>query len=162
MTDQVIDHLPVQDADLGFDLELARQEVAAEAARAERWTYVCRSADLTAGRGVAALVDGLQVAVFRLGDGSLHAVGNYDPAARAWVISRGLTGTHDGLRTVASPLYKDLFDLRTGRCLTKDGLTLPVYPVFRHRGLVFCQGDPLPAADPAALQTTDSRMGVRP
>ena len=124
----------------GQTLDLVQEPAAS--GDTERWTYVCRYPDLIPGRGVAALVDGDQVAVFRLSDGALRAVGNYDPASQAYVISRGLTGTHEGVLTVASPVYKDLFDLRTGRCLTKEGLALPVYPVYRHRGLVFCQGRP--------------------
>ena len=116
---------------------------------AERWAYICRYADLIPGRGVAALVDGEQVAVFRLRDGSLRAVGNYDPCSKAYVISRGITGTHNGVVTVASPIYKDLFDLRTGACLGKEGLSLPTYAVYQHRGLVFCQEQPLSSSQGA-------------
>lgn len=142
MTDQTIDLAPGFDP--GFDPDLGPDYGAEHDADygSDRWTYVCRYADLIAGRGVAALVDAEQVAVFRLADGSLRAVGNYDPGSNAYVISRGLTGTHDGALTVASPVYKDLFDLRTGRCLTKQGLSLPVYEVYRHRGLVFCGNRP--------------------
>ena len=43
------------------------------------WTPVCACDRLLPERGVAALVDGEQVAVFRTVDGVLHAVGNRDP-----------------------------------------------------------------------------------
>jgi nitrite reductase (NADH) small subunit len=102
------------------------------------WTPVCKYAELEPGRGVAALVDGEPVAVFRLSDGSLHAVGNVDPFCGASVISRGLTGMRsDGTATVASPMYKDVFDLATGVALDAPDVRLPVYAVRRHRGVVW-------------------------
>jgi nitrite reductase (NADH) small subunit len=105
---------------------------------ADRWTFICRYDGLIPDRGVAALVEGEQVAVFRLCDGSLHAVSNYCPRSGAYVISRGIVGSRGATATVASPMYKDLFDLRTGACLTGTCPDLPTYLVFRHRGLVFC------------------------
>ncbi len=108
------------------------------AATTDRWTHVCRYDDLLPDRGVAALVDGEQVAVFRLADGSLHAVSNYCPASGAYVISRGIVGSQGTMATVASPVYKDVFDLRTGTCLTGTAEPLTIHLVFRHRGLVFC------------------------
>jgi nitrite reductase (NADH) small subunit len=105
---------------------------------ADRWTFVCRYDDLIPDRGVAALVEGEQVAVFRLCGGSLHAVSNYCPRSGAYVISRGIIGSRGATATVASPMHKDVFDLRTGACLTGAAPDLPTYLVFRHRGLVFC------------------------
>lgn len=97
------------------------------------WVPVCRVADLVPERGVAALVDGEQVALFRLVDGRVLAVQQRDPFSGAHVLSRGIVGTRtvDGevVPTVASPMYKQVFDLRTGRCLDPvgkepvDGLT---------------------------------------
>jgi nitrite reductase (NADH) small subunit len=103
------------------------------------WTSVCRYADLTPGRGVAALVDGVQIAVFRTTLGELYAIGNRDPYSGAYVISRGVTGSRDGAPTVASPMYKHVFDLRTGTCLDDPTIALPTYPVRRYRGLVWVQ-----------------------
>ncbi|MCZ2814188.1 MULTISPECIES: nitrite reductase small subunit NirD [unclassified Modestobacter] len=96
------------------------------------WTAVCRYDQLQPERGVAALVDGQQIAVFRLFDGSLHAVGHRDPVSGAYVIARGLVGTRGDAPTVASPMYKQVFDLRTGVCLDAPedlALRLPVHPV---------------------------------
>jgi nitrite reductase (NADH) small subunit len=102
------------------------------------WTSICRYSDLVPGRGVAALVGGEQVAVFRLSDGALHAVGNIDPFSGAAVISRGITGMKaDGTVTVASPMYKDVFELATGRSVEEPSVALKVYPVRRHRGQVW-------------------------
>lgn len=84
------------------------------------WTAVCRYDDLTPERGVAALLDGHQVALFRTVDGMLHALDNRDPKSGANVLSRGIVGTAGDVPIVASPLYKQAFDLRTGRCLTDD------------------------------------------
>lgn len=118
-------------------VEMAREQVQADA-----WTAVCKYSDLEPGRGVAALVDGEAVAVFRLGDGSVYAVGNTDPFCGASVISRGITGMRgDGTATVASPMYKDVFDLVTGVALDAPEVRLPVYAVRRHRGVVWVAPD---------------------
>jgi nitrite reductase (NADH) small subunit len=90
---------------------------------------VCRYTDLEPERGVAALVDGVQVAVFRLADGSVLAVGHHDPFSRANVIARGIVGTRGDVPTVASPMYKQVFDLRTGVCLDDPAVTLGSHPV---------------------------------
>jgi nitrite reductase (NADH) small subunit len=87
------------------------------------WTDACPLDRLEPGRGVAVLVDGEAVALFRLDDGSVRAIGNLDPCSGA-VLSRGLVGHTivDGatVRYVASPLRKQRFDLDTGRCLDAD------------------------------------------
>jgi nitrite reductase (NADH) small subunit len=85
---------------------------------------VCRYADLEPERGVAALVDGVQVAVFRLADGRVLAVGHRDPFSGANVIARGIVGTRGEIPTVASPMHKQVFDLRTGHCLDDPAVTL--------------------------------------
>ncbi len=90
---------------------------------------VCALGSLTPDRGVAALIDGRAVAVFRLADGTLHAVDNIDPFSGASVLSRGLIGDVDGTPTVASPLYKQRFDLRTGSCLDDPDVAVAVHDV---------------------------------
>ncbi|MFD7284353.1 nitrite reductase small subunit NirD [Streptomyces sp. NPDC059863] len=85
------------------------------------WFAVCAVSALTPGRGVAALLpDGRQAAVFLDRAGRPYAIGNRDPFSGAQVLSRGLTGTHDGRPFVASPLLKQRFDLITGRCLDDE------------------------------------------
>lgn len=81
------------------------------------WTTVCRLDDLVPDRGVAALIDGEQVALFRLASGEVYAVSHRDPATGANVMARGLVGTRGDVPTVASPLHKQIYDLRTGACL---------------------------------------------
>lgn len=95
----------------------------------DRWVRVCPADVLRAGRGVAALVEGRQIAVFLLVDGSVAAVGNHDPYSGANVISRGIVGTIRGEPMVASPVYKQRFSLVTGACLDDREVALPCYDV---------------------------------
>lgn len=97
-----------------------------------RWVRICHVDDLERERGRAALVDGEQVALFRTHEDRIHAVQQWDPYSGAHVISRGIVGTRGDIPTVASPMYKQVFDLRTGVCLEtqgKDAHTLRVWPV---------------------------------
>lgn len=92
------------------------------------WTGVCALDSLVPERGVAALVAGEQVAIF-LVDGDLYAIDNRDPFSDAYVMSRGIVGTKDGIPKVASPMYKQTFDLRTGVCFEKPEISIPVWAV---------------------------------
>ncbi|MGP3912096.1 nitrite reductase small subunit NirD [Nonomuraea sp. 10N515B] len=93
------------------------------------WTPICDYDKLMPERGVCALVDGRQVAVFRTYDGTLHALDNLDPFSGAYVLSRGIVGTRKGEPTVASPLHKQVFSLVSGVCLDEKDVAVPVYPV---------------------------------
>jgi len=98
------------------------------------WTRVCRLGDLVPERGVAALVGDEQVAVFRLFDESgsattVVAVDHRDPFTGANVLARGIVGTRGNVPTVASPLHKQVFDLRTGVCLDDASVVLRTFPV---------------------------------
>lgn len=93
---------------------------------------VCGIDDLEVERGRAALIGTEQVALFRLRDGTVHAVSNLDPFSGAHVISRGIVGTKGDAPTIASPMHKQVFDLRTGACLDSQGKPeahLSVWPV---------------------------------
>jgi NAD(P)H-dependent nitrite reductase small subunit len=96
---------------------------------APAWVPVCGYDDLLPERGVAAWVAGRQVAVFRLADGTLRALSNYDPMGRAYVLSRGIVGSRGPVPTVASPLFKQAYDLDTGHCLDAAGVQVATYPV---------------------------------
>jgi nitrite reductase (NADH) small subunit len=96
------------------------------------WRRVCALTDLEVERGRAALLDDTQIALFLLHGGRVHAVSNLDPYSGAHVISRGIVGTRQDAPTVASPMYKQVFDLRTGACLDSQGKepkSLRVWPV---------------------------------
>lgn len=92
------------------------------------WTPACDYDFLIPNRGVGVLLaDGSQAALFRLDDGSLHAVGNIDPFSGAAVMSRGIVGDRAGRPTVQSPIKKQAFALDDGVCLDDPDVTLPVY-----------------------------------
>ncbi len=97
---------------------------------------ICPWHRLPVDRGVAALVDGAQVAVFRTADDALYAVSNHDPFSGAMVISRGIVGSRGDRPTVASPVYKQVFDLATGQCLNDDLVRLTTHPVRVRDGVV--------------------------
>ena len=93
------------------------------------WTAACEYDYLIPNRGVGVLLpDGAQAALFRLDDGSLHAVGNIDPFSGAAVMSRGLVGDRAGRATVQTPIKKQAFALDDGTCLDDPDISLPVYP----------------------------------
>jgi nitrite reductase (NADH) small subunit len=100
------------------------------------WIPVCRYGDLQPERGVAALLGTEQVALFRTFDGSLYAIGNQDPFTGAFVLSRGIVGTRGDIPIVASPLHKQVFDLRTGTCLDDPATCVPAFPARRRDGQV--------------------------
>ena len=93
------------------------------------WHAICTIDRLTADRGVAALVDGDEVAVFLLSTGELFAVDNADPFSGAAVLARGLVGETAGVPFVASPVYKQRFDLRTGACLDDAEVAIATWRV---------------------------------
>lgn len=101
---------------------------------------VCTLEDLEVERGRAALLDGQQVALFLLSDGTVLAVDNLDPFSGANVISRGIVGSRGDVPTVASPLHKQIFDLRTGECIETHGkppAALRVWRVAIDDGVVY-------------------------
>ena len=94
------------------------------------WVDVCALDDLVPDRGEAALVGTHQVALFRLsGSGELYAVSNLDPFSRAYVLSRGIVGSRGDVPKVASPMYKQSFDLRTGACLDDPAVSVLTFAV---------------------------------
>lgn len=95
------------------------------------WQPVCTREDLVPGSGVCALVGGEQVALFYLPaeEQQVYALANRDPIGDANVLSRGVVGDINGRLVVASPLYKQHFDLLTGECLEQEGVQVGVYSV---------------------------------
>ena len=93
------------------------------------WVDVCALDDLTPGRGSTALVNGTQIALFRLGDDTVHALANFDPFSFSFVLSRGIIGSRGDVPKVASPMYKQSFDLRTGECLDDPSVVIETFPV---------------------------------
>ncbi|MBC7631120.1 nitrite reductase small subunit NirD [Aeromicrobium sp.] len=101
------------------------------------WHFACAFDDLVPDRGAAVLLDGHQIALFRLSESDdVHAVDHLDPFSRANVMARGLVGSRQGTATVASPMHKQAFDLTTGRCLDGPDVSLRVWPARVVDGLV--------------------------
>ncbi|QNN81738.1 nitrite reductase small subunit NirD [Brachybacterium sp. Z12] len=92
---------------------------------------ICALSDLSVERGAAALIGGDQVAVFRLVDDSVRACQQRDPYSGTNVLSRGLVGSHEAsaddgepvelVPTIASPMYKQVWNLDTGEVLDAGG-----------------------------------------
>ena len=97
---------------------------------------ICKLDDIIPETGVCALIDGKQIAIFRTKQNDLFALDNYDPFSQANVLSRGLIGgttiTDDAgiakeVLYVASPIYKQRFNLATGQCLDDETIVLNTY-----------------------------------
>jgi nitrite reductase (NADH) small subunit len=101
----------------------------------ESWSAVCALEDIIPNTGVCALVQGRQIAVFRVrakepgGPDGLYAIDNFDPNSRANVLSRGLIGSIGERVVVASPIYKQHFDLKNGECLEAPQHSVKAYSV---------------------------------
>ncbi len=104
----------------------------------QRWTTLCSQTDLVPYSGVAALHNEEQIALFYLpGEADeVFALSNHDPVSKANVIARGLVGDIDGQLMVASPLYKQHYDLRSGKCLDAEDLALKSWAVRLREGVV--------------------------
>lgn len=95
-----------------------------------QWVDVCSVSNIQPNTGVCALVEGQQIAIFRVGYGTdVYAISNYDPFSKAFVLSRGLVGDRKGVVKVASPIYKQNFNLATGECLDDETVKIPTFPV---------------------------------
>jgi nitrite reductase (NADH) small subunit len=93
------------------------------------WTVVARLDEVRVDRGVAALVGGQAVAVFRLADGTMAAIDHVEPFTNVPVLARGLIGSVGDVTYVSSPLHKQRFDLATGRCLDDESFSVRVWTV---------------------------------
>ena len=123
------------------------------------WVEVCNYEAIYPDTGVCALIDGRQVAIFRLSDGTLHALSNFDPFSQANVLSRGIIGDRAGEPKIASPIYKQTFNLRTGVCYEDATVRLDVYRVRRRRGLVEVSSFPVDATVPDLDDETLDGLG---
>ncbi|HUD59502.1 MAG TPA: nitrite reductase small subunit NirD [Acetobacteraceae bacterium] len=109
---------------------------------AASWHAICALEDMLPESGAAALVDGKEVAVFRVRD-AVFAIGNHDPASGANVLSRGIVGDIGGEIVVASPIYKQHFSLITGRCLEEPRFAVPAYMAEVRDGLIWVRAKPV-------------------
>lgn len=102
-----------------------------------QWTPVCKQQDLVADSGICALIQDTQVALFYIKkEQTVFAVSNHDPFSQANVLSRGLVGSKDDQLFVASPVYKQHFCLKTGRCLEDENTQIQAWPARIEKGQV--------------------------
>jgi NAD(P)H-dependent nitrite reductase small subunit len=103
------------------------------------WVHICSLDELVPEVGICALVGKRHVAVFYLPedkDQTLYAIDNIDPFSGASVLSRGIVGDVKGELVVASPIYKQHFSLKDGRCLEDTTVCLSVFAVRVAQGIV--------------------------
>lgn len=94
-----------------------------------QWITVCSLEQIIPNTGVCASVKGKQIAIFRIGNTEeVYAICNYDPFSKAYVLSRGIIGDRNGVPKVASPIYKQNFNLITGQCLDNEAVTVRTFP----------------------------------
>ncbi len=131
----------------------------------DNWNFICTLDDIVPFSGVAALVDGKQIAVFRVAD-EVYALDNHDPESGANVLARGLVGDLKGELVVASPIYKHHFRLTTGHCLEAPESSIQAYPVKIDNGHVLVrtvpqtQRETLPAARKRRLVVIGNGMAA--
>lgn len=94
-----------------------------------KWQDICGTDDLQINSGICALVETEQVAIFYMDDHSIYAINNYDPFGKVHVLSRGMTGDIKGEPMVASPLYKQHFNLKTGVCFEDESVSVASYGI---------------------------------
>lgn len=104
----------------------------------DTWVTACPTDSLLPERGVAVLLpNGDQVALFRTHDHTLYAIDNIDPFTNAAVLARGIVGDRDGEPTVASPMLKHVFSLRTGICLDNTDIVQRTHRTHEHNGQIY-------------------------
>ena len=113
-----------------------KNDMANITADATAWTAVCALEEIVPDTGVCARVHERHVAVFRLGGDRVYAIDNVDPKSGASVLARGLVGNLGERIVVASPLYKNHFDLATGECLESPEHSVRAHAVRVDNGCV--------------------------
>lgn len=94
------------------------------------WHDICACADVPNNSGVTALIGDTQIALFSVGkEPQFFAISNYDPFSDAYVLARGIVGSIGESLVVASPIYKEHFNLATGECLEDADVVIDAYPV---------------------------------
>lgn len=105
------------------------------ATETNNWLPICPISELVPFIGVRALLGKEQVAIFSVND-NLYAISAIDPFTKMAVLSRGIVGDLRGQVVVASPIYKQHFNLKTGQCLEDEDVTVKVYSVRNNGGMI--------------------------
>ena len=99
------------------------------------WEVICGSSDILPFVGVRALLGEEQVAVFRVRE-KLFAISAIDPFTKTAVLARGIVGDLQNQTVVASPLYKQHFNLETGVCLEDNSIKVKTFRVREQAGKI--------------------------
>lgn len=91
----------------------------------------CDEVDIPEGRPLSVEVDGVRVAIYRV-DGQVYALSGRCPHANG---PMGLGWIEEG--EAVCPLHRWRFRLKTGRCSTVRGESIPVYPCELRAGRVW-------------------------
>lgn len=126
----------------------------------ETWQAVCDLDELEVDRGVAALVHGQAVALFRTVGDELYALANQDPFHRSSPLARGMVGRRDGVDFVASTVHRRSFDLATGQCREDPGVQVATFDVRIEGGVV--EVGPRRERVPAAGRLRRARKAAAP
>lgn len=105
------------------------------------WHQICELNKLSRNSGAGAFVGGKQVAVFYLPSQTpeVMAIDNWDPIGQAFVMSRGIVGDVAGQPCVASPLYKQHYNLQTGQCFESPEVKIKTWAVKVEQGKVWIE-----------------------
>ncbi len=103
----------------------------------KKWLTICHKDDILPNMGRGALIteqnQQRQIAIFKIvdlqGNEQFYALDNFCPFSNTNTLSRGITGDINGQLVVASPLYKQHFNLKTGQCLEDETITVNTYSV---------------------------------
>jgi nitrite reductase (NADH) large subunit len=95
-----------------------------------QWVHVGMVSDFPSDGGAAIKYGDVQIAVFNFASrGQWYACQNMCPHKKAFVLSRGIIGTHGELPKIACPLHKKSYSLQSGECVSGDDLSVKVFPV---------------------------------
>ena len=90
---------------------------------------------ISPGQSAAVTVEGKEVALFNV-DGAYYAVGGRCPH-RSGPLAKGKVETVEGKLAIRCPLHGWLFELETGKCLTRPSASIPCFPVRCEGGEIF-------------------------
>lgn len=80
-------------------------------------------------------IDGKEAALFNV-EGRLYAVGNRCPHRSGPLVRGRIEKVQEEVLAVRCPIHGWLFDLETGRCLTRAGASIPTFEVTCEEGEV--------------------------
>jgi len=92
-----------------------------------QWYTVCKATEIVYETGVCAFINNIQIAIYRLRNNNIYALGNIDPYSDAGVLARGIVGSINGEPVVASPMYKQHFRLIDGVCHENSQISVATY-----------------------------------